>query len=193
MTKLRVPAFVLRFSNLPVVIPFTIAAAYIFWLIQVHAIPSIPGFSGIVRNLPDMMLTYAPSSIYQKLVSFGPDGRIAYRLFLTRVDSIFPVIYGVFFLTATTYALVRAFPNRPAMHTLGLFTVGCTLFDYAENFCFLRMLSAFPQELPALARLANTFTLIKWVFAFFSFGLVIFSVSALFARFLRRSRLAPVS
>ena len=191
MRKLRLPNFVLKVSTLPVVVPFTIAAAYIFWLIQVHAIPSISGFSGIVRSLPDMMLSYAPSGIYARLVYFGPDGRLAYRTFLTHVDSIFPAIYGVFFLTVTTFALVRAFPNRPALHTLGLFTLGCTVFDYAENVCFLRMLSAFPQELPTLERIANTFTLIKWAFAFFSFALVLFSVSALLVRSFRL-RLAPV-
>jgi len=183
-------ALLVRISRLPVVVPFTIAAGYLLWLIQVHALPGIPGFSTILRiGLPDMMLTYAPSSIHQKLALFGPDGRLAYRIFLTHVDSIFPAVYGVFFLTSTAFALARAFPDRPALHNLSLLTLGTTLFDYAENFCFLRMLSRYPQELFTLERIANLFTLIKWAFAFFSAALVIFAVLALLFR-LRRPPLA---
>lgn len=186
MPRNTVHSLLLNFSTLPVVASFTLLAAFLLWLIQVHAIlPGIPGFQAILRiGLPDMMRTFAPSSIHQKLVLFGPEGRSAYRLFLERVDFLFPTIYGLFFVTATTFGFVRLFPHRPALQQLGLLTLGTTFFDWAENICFLVMLRVYPQELSTLEKVANLCTLAKWIFAVISFGLLF--VAALGLLFRRR-------
>jgi hypothetical protein len=65
---------------------------------------------------------------------------------------------------------------------LSLLTVGTTVFDYAENFCFLAMLRHYPQRLDDVARVANMFTLTKWMFAIFSAVLVIIGAGGLLYR-----------
>lgn len=184
MPRQALHSVVLQISTGPVVAIFTVLAAFLLFFIQVSGLPIIPGFHTILRiGLPDMMLIYSPSTIYRNLALFGPDGRLAYHLFLERVDSIFPIIYGIFFLTATTFGLARLFPDRPGLQKLSFLTLGTSLFDYAENICFLIFLRNYPQEFPALEKLANVFTLIKWAFAIFSMALVlILAVGLLFRR-----------
>ena len=162
----KLHSFFLKISNPFSVAAFAVLSLYMLWLIQVHGLPGIPGFNADLRiGLPDMMLTYSPSSIFEKLVLFGPNGRTAYRAFLERVDSLFPLIYGLFLVMATTFGLASLFPNRPALQKLSLLTLGTSLFDYAENICFLAMLHSFPRELHNLEKIANVFTLVKWAFA----------------------------
>lgn len=179
----RLQHFFLKISRPPVIAAFTLLAAFFLWLIQARGLPIVPGFATILRiGLPDMMFTYAPSSIYEKLTLFGADGRLAYRHFLERVDFLFPAIYGLFFVTATTAGLARLFPTRPALQKLSLLTLGTTLFDWAENVCFLTFLHHYPQELPELEKLANVFTLAKWLFAVLSIVLLLVAAPGLFFR-----------
>ncbi len=137
-------------------------------------------------GLLDMTINYSPEIAYAKLMAYGEQGRYAYRLFLDYVDSIFPALYGSFFLLGTTYAFARVFPGRPAWQKLSVLTVGTTVFDYAENFCFLAMLRDYPQRLDGLVRVANIFTLTKWAFAILSMVLVIIGAGGLAVRRLRR-------
>jgi len=98
-------------------------------------------------------------------LQFGEEGRYAYRLFLVRVDFIFPALYGVFFVSVITPGFSRLFPNRPAIQKLSLLPFAVTFFDYAENLCFPAMLRDYPRELGSLEKIANLFTLAKWAFA----------------------------
>ncbi|HKF40404.1 MAG TPA: hypothetical protein VKB21_04915 [Candidatus Acidoferrum sp.] len=171
----------------PVVIASALLAGFFLWMIQVRGLPLVPGFATILRiGLPDMMFTYSPSSIYKKLVLFGPGGRTAYRLFLERVDSLFPAIYGLFFLSSTAFCLGCLFPNRTALRQLSLLTLGTTFFDYAENFCFLALLRHYPQEWIGLEKLANVCTLAKWAFAAFSMAVLLYTALRLLFRSLRK-------
>jgi hypothetical protein len=177
-------AFFLKISTLRIIIVLAVLTIFSFWIIQVHGIPGIPLFKVILRmGIPDMMLTYAPATIHGKLTQFGPDGRAAYRLFLERVDFVFPTIYGLFLVTITTFGLARLFPNRPVLQKLSLLTFGTTFFDWTENVCLLILLRNYPQDLPGLAKLINVFTLAKWGFAVFSVALLLPAIfSLLFSR-----------
>jgi hypothetical protein len=145
------------------------ASALFLWLIHFHGVPGLPS-SDVLRQvgLLDMTINYSPALAYAKLTAYGEHGRYAYRAFLERIDFIFPALYGFFYVTATAFCFARLFPDRPNLQKLCLVTVGTTLFDYAENVCFLVMLGYYPEQLAWIARLANVFTLAKWVFAAFS-------------------------
>ena len=172
--------------------PFSIGATtfltlFFLWLIQFHGLPGIPRFDAIMRiGIPDMMLTYSPSTIYDKLTQFGPDGRSAYRAFLEKVDFIFPAVYGLFFVMATTFGFARLFPNRPALQKLSLLLFATTFFDYAENVCFLAFLHSYPRELPNAEKLANMLTLAKWGFAAVSILLLVLMTLGMLIRSLRK-------
>ena len=149
-------SFFLKISRPATIAAITVITLLFFWLINLQGVPGIPPIASLLRiGLPDMLFTYSPSTIYEKLTRFGLDGRCAYRIFLERIDFLFPAVYGLFSL-------------------LPWFT---TLFDYAENLCFLALLRIYPVELPNLQKLAKAFTLAKWTFA--AIGIVLLLVATL--------------
>jgi hypothetical protein len=180
-------SFFRKISRPATIAAITVITLLFFWLINFQGVPGIPPIASLLRiGLPDMMFTYSPSSIYEKLTQFGADGRSAYRIFLERVDFLFPAVYGLFFVMVTTFGFSRLFPNRPALQKLSLLPWFTTLFDYAENLCFFVMLRSYPEELPNLQKLANVFTLAKWTFAAISIVLLLVAILGLLIRNLRR-------
>jgi hypothetical protein len=180
-------SFFRKISRPATIAAITVITLLFFWLINFQGVPGIPPIASLLRiGLPDMMFTYSPSSIYEKLTQFGADGRSAYRIFLERVDFLFPAVYGLFFVMVTTFGFSRLFPSRPALEKLSLLPWFTTLFDYAENLCFFVMLRSYPEELPNLQKLANVFTLAKWTFAAISIVLLLVAILGLLIRNLRR-------
>jgi hypothetical protein len=180
-------SFFLKLSRPATIAAITVITLLFLWLINFQGVPGIPPIASLLRiGLPDMMFAYSPSTIYEKLVLFGADGRSAYRIFLERVDFLFPAVYGLFFVTVTTFGFSPLFPNRPALQKLSLLPLLTTLFDYAENLCFLAILRSFPVELPNLEKLANVFTLAKWTFAAVSIVLLLVATLGLLIRSLPR-------
>ena len=180
-------SFFLKISRPSTIAGITIITLLFFWLINFQGVPGIPPINSVLRiGLPDMLFTYSPSTIYEKLILFGAHGRSAYRIFLERVDFLFPAVYGLFFVMVTTFGLSRLFPNRSTLQKLSLLPLLTTFFDYAENFCFLALLRSFPVELPNLEKLANMFTLAKWAFAAVSIVLLLVAILGLLIRNLRR-------
>ena len=180
-------SFFLKISRPATIAAITVITLLFFWLINLQGVPGIPPIASLLRiGLPDMLFTYSPSSIYEKLTRFGFDGRSAYRIFLERVDFLFPAVYGLFFVMVTTFGFSRLFPNRPALQKLGLLPWFTTLFDYAENLCFLALLRIYPVELTNLQKLAKAFTLAKWTFAAISIVLLLVATLGSLIRNLRR-------
>jgi hypothetical protein len=165
----------------------TLVTLLFFWLINFHGVPGVPRIDSLLRiGIPDMMFTYAPASIHEELTEFGAQGRSAYGIFLRRVDFLFPTIYGLFFVMVTAFGFARLFPGRLAVQRLCLLPLLTTLFDYAENVCFLTMLRHYPEELVNLEKLANVFTLAKWLFAAVSIVLMLVATIGLLLRSIRR-------
>lgn len=126
-----------------------------------------------------MMMNYSPSHTYDLFDAYGAEGRYAYSAFLKRVDFVFPLLYGFSFVMVTTFGFVRIFPTRPGVQKLALLPLATTLFDFAENSCFLAMLRDYPARLYTLARIANVCTLAKWGFALISLALALISLVGL--------------
>lgn len=113
--------FFLKISKPSALAAMTVLTFFFFWLINFHGVPGVPRIDSLLRiGIPDMMFSYSPSSIHSKLAQFGSEGRRAYRLFLERVDFIFPVVYGFFFVMTITFGLARLFPNRRSLQKFSL-------------------------------------------------------------------------
>jgi hypothetical protein len=179
-------SFFLKISRPATIAAITVITLLFFRLINFQGVPGIPPIASLLRiGLPDMLCTYSPSTIYEKLTRFGFDGRSAYRIFLERIDFLFPAVYGLYFVMVTTFGFSRLFPNRPALQKLGLLPWFTTLFDCAENLCFLALLRIYPVESPNWQKLANAFTLAKWTFAAISMVLLLVATLGLLIRNLR--------
>jgi hypothetical protein len=109
-------SFFLKLSRPATIAAISVITLLFLWLINFQGVPGIPPIASLLRiGLPDMMFAYSPSSIYEKLVRFGADGRSACRMFLERVDFLFPAVYGLFFVTLTTLGFSGLFgqPTSP--------------------------------------------------------------------------------
>ena len=157
-----------------------LVTAFAFFAINSHRVPGILNNPVVNEHgLPDMATRYAPAHTYELFDAYGEQGRYDYAVFLKRVDSIFPMVYGFFFVMATTFGFTRIFPARPGLQKLALLPLAATFFDYAENFCFLAMLRDYPARLESLAKIANLCTLTKWGFALLSIVLLLIAAAGL--------------
>jgi hypothetical protein len=181
-----VHAFFLKISTPLTAWAVTFVTLLFFWLINFHGVPGVPPIDSLLRiGIPDMMFTYSPASIYQKLVQFGAQGRSDYRIFIIKVDFLFPTVYGLFFSMVATIGFSRLFAARPSVQKLSLLPLLTSIFDYSENVCFLAMLRSYPRELTNLEKLANIFTLAKWLFAAVSIVLLLIAAIGMLIRSIR--------
>jgi len=159
----RVLSFLRKIASTGVVWSLGLASLCVLLWINAWGLPGAFHNDALRRvGLLDLTINYSPDIAYAKLTAYGEQGRYAYRLFLDYVDSVFP--------------------GRPIWQKLSYLTLGTTVFDYAENFCFLAMLRDYPQRLDGVAQVANIFTLTKWAFAVFSMVLVIIGAGGLLIR-----------
>ena len=172
----------------------TVLAILAFWLVNSHGVPGVPR-THVLNELGilDTTINYSPSLAYSLLAAYGEEGRYAYTAFLERVDFIFPVIYGSFFVMVTTFGFVRIFPGRPGVQKLALFPLATTLFDFAENCCFLVLLRNYPTRLDTVARVANICTLAKWGFALISTVLLLIALLGLLVTKILRREISQTS
>ena len=59
---------------------------------------------------PDMSFFYSPEKLFQMAARYGESGRQAYIRARFTFDLIFPAVYGLFLVTATSWFASRAFP-----------------------------------------------------------------------------------
>ena len=145
-----------------VVLLSALAFVAAFWLVNVSGVPGLLRSEALGEvGILDMDYGYTPAQAHLKMEAYGPDGRAAYRQFLTRVDFVYPALVG-FFLCSATMALVRR--TSQARHralVLALVPMVLTAADWTENAAILAQLGSYPEPLPWVARLASLLTLTK--------------------------------
>jgi len=105
-------SFFWKISRSATIAVITAITLLFFWLINFRGVPGIPPITSLLHTgLPDMVFTHSPSSIYEMLTQFGADGRSAYGIFLERVDFLFPAVYGLFFVSVSTFGLSLLSPT----------------------------------------------------------------------------------
>ena len=109
----------------------------------------------------DLSFYYTPEQAYQKLISYGLEGR--------RLIPVFSLIdYAYIFIYVTTYYLLLqkliARSGFPYSKFIFLpFIVGAL--DLFENISYTVMLRAFPTPSPLIAQFTTVVTMTKWVLA----------------------------
>jgi hypothetical protein len=85
--------------------------------------------------IPDMLFSYAPSSLGGMFAALGEAGRAAY-LAMNAFDFIFAAAYGVFYFLTLGWLATRLFPARPGLRFVSFFGLSGALCDEAENTIF---------------------------------------------------------
>jgi hypothetical protein len=136
---------------------------------------------------PDTSFLYSADDLYQFAQAYGEQGRAAYIRARYTFDVIFPLVYG-FFLTATiSWVFARSF--RPGVwRRANLVPLLGVLFDLLENVSTSLVMLRYPQPTRVIDTLAPAFTLVKWIFVFGSFGLLLTGIAAGIWRWFVRRR-----
>jgi hypothetical protein len=130
---------------------------------------SLPGFPGnrftilasaSGQQIPDMMGFYSPQHVYNFLTSIGPAGREAYQLMHFSTDLAFPLIYGLFLFSWLSRSILNMSAISQYLPLIAFLASGA---DLAENFTMVYLTATFPVQHPGMVRLAQVFTLLKFL------------------------------
>lgn len=113
---------------------------------------------------PDTSLFYTSAELYGMAEAYGPDGRQAYIQARFTFDVVWPLVYGLFLVTAIGWLASRAFQPGSPWRLLTLAPVLGVLFDYLENLATSLVLARYPTQTPVVDLLAGPLTLVKWLF-----------------------------
>lgn len=129
--------------------------------------------------------TYSTDFAHEMVAAYGEAGRAFYKSIELGADIAYPLIYGFAFSLLLAYLWPRIAPGTRWLRWLPLIPLAGMLFDFGENIAIVTLLSQYPAQPDGLARLAGFFSLMKWVFAFITIGLVLTGLNGLLIRWLQ--------
>lgn len=127
---------------------------------------------------PDTSLVYTPQELLDLAASYGEAGRQAYLYARWTFDLAFPLVYGFFFITTLSWLFARGFKPGSRWQLANLVPLIAVVFDLLENTATSIVMARFPQPASLAAWLAPLFTLVKWIFVYASFGLLLIGLIA---------------
>lgn len=129
---------------------------FVFLVIAVNAfvLPVIyPRFETL-----DMQASSSPYEAYQRIASYGEDGRQYYALIELTLDLIYPILSALMFTSLTIFLFRGVFPLDSFWQKLPLLGPVVMWVDYLENASVVTMLLSYPRRLDLLAQAATMFT-----------------------------------
>lgn len=154
----------------------TLVAVLIF---LVFSITVLPGQARLAAETsggapsPDTSLIYSVDELYNMAQAYGPDGRQAYLHARWTFDLVFPLVYTLLLVTTLSRLSRRHFPAKSRWQSANLLPLLAMVFDYLENSTTSLVMARYPARTSAVDFLAPVFTLVKWIFVYASFGLLL--------------------
>lgn len=134
---------------------------------------------------PDRHFFYTPDELYAQVSMWGAAGRQQYIDFRLGLDIGFALAYTAFLITITGVAIRKAWPGdarRRLLLLLPLLPMSC---DLLENALGIWLVSAFPQQLDAVAWFATSTTALKWLSLAAAHGVMLYALVATAGRVCR--------
>ncbi|PHS39269.1 MAG: hypothetical protein COA91_06365 [Robiginitomaculum sp.] len=111
----------------------------------------------------DLLFSYSPQQAYLHIESYGDLRGKAAMLSLT-FDTAYPIIYTSLFMVLIYLLVKQVWPMGRKVHLIALIPLFAFVFDLAENVNIVILLTSYPKQLDFIARMASTFTSLKWIF-----------------------------
>jgi hypothetical protein len=134
----------------------------------------------------DVEFFYTSAQAYERLTSFGEQGRAIY-LHILMGDLIYPALLGCLLAISIARIVRRLNPSHNYWQYLALLPLVNMAFDYCEDCALISMLVAYPNPLPILGTFAGIFTLTKNIFGILSFATFLLGLLALVIHRVRAS------
>ena len=145
---------------------FLAAFQYIFYLMREEC-----GLSTIL----DLYFHYSADEAYSLLNYYGHGGRTIY-LWGLLLDTVFPVIYGLFLWMSITYLSERIHLSKSTIRFLQLLPFAAVGFDYVENIFEIWMTLGYPNAVKRIAPICSWITSLKWVLIYSNIFVLVFLV-----------------
>lgn len=169
-----------------------ILTSLIYAIMLAITIPEVMRFSEGMQLLDMIPTGYDAAYVAALLDTLGEQGRNAYLFRQLPMDMVYPLLFGV------TYCLVLAYFLKKLGKVDGYFFYICflplfaALFDYAENFGIISLLTSYPDQSIALSRITNVFSVLKSLLTTIYFILLIIVVLVFALKNLFRRNKLPV-
>lgn len=167
----------------------TLLALVIYLIFSATVLPAqsskaeaISGGSGA----PDLSFFYSPADLYRWAEAYGVDGRQAFVQARWTFDLVYPLVYGLFLVTAISWLFRRGFPAGSKWQLANLTPVLAVVFDFLENSAASIVMLRFPAQTPVVDFLSPIFTSLKWIFVAGSILSVLVGLVAALLAALRR-------
>ncbi len=156
---------------------FFIVAAIIFSSFIIWVLPTVSSTTKEITGSslsPDTSFFYSVGTLYQIAEDYGEAGREYYVNSRFTFDVIWPMVYGIFLVSALSLTFKKPISGKAffQFNLLPLFGVG---FDFLENITVAYLMILYPKT-SLIANFAPYFTLLKWLFLYLAFGLLIIGV-----------------
>ncbi len=118
----------------------------------------------------DLSFFYSPSRALDMAAAYTTEGRLAYIAARWSFDLVWPIVYGLFVLSAWSFSLGRVAPGFCGRDLVAGLTLLGPAFDFVENISATVLLASWPGR-PRLAALtASIGTSLKWIFVIIGIG-----------------------
>lgn len=114
------------------------------------------------RGLPDTLLLYTGSDLYDIAGSYGEEGRKAFVQFIWTFDLVWPFVYTLF-LVLWIYKLLEYSKENKWLKYLFLFPLSSMLLDFFENIGTTIVVVRYPLRSEVIASITPFMTLGKWI------------------------------
>jgi hypothetical protein len=144
-----------------------IMVAFMIWVLPDQAAKAEAVSQG--AGSIDTSFFYAPEQLFEIAEAYGEAGRQAYIRARWTFDLAFPLVYGGFLISVTGWLLGKSTSPGSKLRWLIVVPLIGVVFDFLENTAASLVMGVYPTRLGWAAFLASVFTLIKWIFVYGGF------------------------
>ncbi|MBV1758311.1 MAG: hypothetical protein KMY55_10785 [Dethiosulfatibacter sp.] len=146
---------------------YLVISLIIFTLFMIAVLPNVSETTKEITGTnisPDTSFFYTSQKLYDIAESYGEAGRAYYIRSRFSFDIVWPIVYLFFLVTMMTFLFNSSLHLIPF---LGVF------FDFLENLGASYVMFRYPLDTGFIATITPIFTLLKWIFIYISFGLIL--------------------
>lgn len=138
---------------------------------------------------PDTSFFYSVEKLYQIAEEYGEAGRQYYINSRFTFDVVWPIVYGFFLISAFSLTFKKPIAGK-SFYLFNLLPLFGMSFDFSDNITAVYLMIKYPQT-TFIAYFAPYFTLMKWLFLYLAFGLLIIGISFKSFQIVKRRVLRP--
>jgi len=151
---------------------FVLVAILVFMLFMIFVLPDQAAKAEEYAKgsgSPDTSFFYTPERLFELAEAYGEEGRQAYVRARFTFDLVFPLAYVFFLATTISWLLNKCLDAGSSWRKLNLAPILGGIFDLLENSSTSLVMAGYPERRFLVAQLAPIMTLVKWVFVYGSF------------------------